>query len=76
MPNRSNRSSGLNFSKIMRNIIQLSFSEKMASIEIDAKNVIIIFGIRIQIRRSVVIVIVLVLMDLLEKEILIIRDIL
>jgi hypothetical protein len=76
VPSRSSRSSELNFNRIMRNTIQLSFSEKMDSIEINVKNVITFSGIKIKTRKSVEIVIVLGLMDLLEERIRTIRDIL
>jgi hypothetical protein len=73
---RSSRSSELNFNRIMRNTILLSFSEKMDSIEINVKNVITFSGIKIKSRKSVEIVIVLGLMDLSEERIKITRGIL
>lgn len=76
MPNRSNRNLEQNFSKIMKNIIQLSFLKKMDFLEINAKNVIISFGIKIKIRKFVVIVIALALMDLLADKIVMERSIL
>ncbi len=76
MLSRSSRSSELNFNRIMRNTILLSFSEKMDSIEINVKNVITFSGIKIKSRKSVEIVIVLGLMDLSEERIKITRGIL
>ena len=75
MLNKSNKNSEQNSNRIMKNIILLSFSKLMDSIEINVLSATISFGIRILNKKSVEIVTVLVLMDLLEERIKIIKDI-
>ena len=75
MLNKSSRNLEQSFNRIMKNIIQLNFSKKMDSLEINVKSATIFSGIKIQTRKSVEIVTVLVHMDLLEERIRRIKDI-